>query len=45
MIFSQMCINFGPALKEGAWVGGGEGQVGVGWVGVRDGEGEGKSPR
>ena len=38
MIFSQACINFGPELQGGGWVGGGEGQVGVG-----GGEGGGKS--
>ena len=30
MIFSQVFINFGPALQGGEWTGGGEGQVGVG---------------
>ena len=25
MIFSQVCINFSPALQGGRWVGGGEG--------------------
>ena len=38
MIFSQVCINFGPALQGGGWVKGREGQVGVG-----GGEGGGKS--
>ena len=28
--FLEVCINFGPALQEGGWVGGGEGRVGVG---------------
>ena len=40
MIFSQVCINFGPKLQRGGWVGGGEG-----WVGVGGGEGGGKTPR
>ena len=30
MIFSQVCITFGPALQGGGWVGGKEGRVGVG---------------
>ena len=30
MIFSQVCINFGPVLQEGGWAEGGEGRVGVG---------------
>ena len=38
MIFSQVCINLSPALQGGGWVGGGEGQVGVG-----GGEGGGKT--
>ena len=37
-IFLQVCINFGPELQGGGWVGGGKGQVGVG-----DGEEGGKS--
>ena len=36
--FSQVYINFGQALQEGGWAGGGEG-----WVGVGSGEGGGKS--
>ena len=40
MIFSQVCINLGPALQEGGWVGGGEG-----WVGVEGWEGGGKTPQ
>ena len=35
MIFSQVCINFGPELQGGGWVGGGEGRVGVGGWGGR----------
>ena len=36
MIFSQVCINFGPELQGGGWAGGGEGRVGVGgWGGRR----------
>ena len=27
MIFSQVCINFGPELQGGGWAGGGEGRV------------------
>ena len=30
MIFSQVCINFGPELQGGGWEGGREGWVGVG---------------
>ena len=30
MIFSQVCINFIPALQGGGWVGGEEWRVGVG---------------
>ena len=40
MIFSQVCINFGPELQRGGWVKGEEG-----WVGVGGGEGGGKNPR
>ena len=38
MIFSQVCINFGPVLQGGGWMGGREGRVGV-----RGREGGGKS--
>ena len=38
MIFSQVCINFGPELQGGGWAKGGEGRVGLG-----GGEGGGKS--
>ena len=31
----EVCINFGPALQGGGWVGGREGQVGVGGWGGR----------
>ena len=37
MIFSLVCINFGPELQGGGWAEGGEGRVGVG-----GGEGGGK---
>ena len=40
MIFSQVCINFSPALQGGGWVGGEKGRVGVG-----GGEGGRKNPR
>ena len=30
MIFSQVCINFGPELQKSGWAGGREGWVGVG---------------
>ena len=30
MIFSQVCINFGPELQGAGWAGGGEGRLGVG---------------
>ena len=40
MIFSQVCINLGPALQEGGWAEGGEGRVEVG-----GGEGGGKTPQ
>ena len=38
MIFSQVCINFGPALQGDGWAGGREGRVVVGGE-----EGGGKS--
>ena len=39
MIFSQVCINFGPELQGGGWVGGREGWVGVEGGGERGGKG------
>ena len=40
MIFSQVCINFGPELQGGGWAGGGER-----WVGWGVGREEEKPPR
>ena len=42
MIFSQVCINFGPVLQGGGWAEGGEKRVGVGGEGG-GGERGGKS--